>query len=48
MVGTSLVAQWLRLFLPMQEVWVGSWPKNQIIKEKKRRSNIVINSIKAF
>ena len=55
-IGTSLVVQWLRLLLPMQDVWVQSLvgklrshmtldQKNQNIK---KRSNVVTNSIKAL
>jgi len=51
--GPSLVVQWLRLHLPMQEVWVksllrelryphASWPKNQNI------NSITTNSIKTL
>ena len=54
--GTSLVAQWFRLYLPVQGVWVQSLdkklrfphalqPKNQNIKS---RSNIMTYSLKVF
>ena len=54
--GTSLVVQWLRFCLPMQEVQVqflvgelrspcASWPKTQNINS---RSNIVTHSVKTF
>ena len=48
--GTSLVVQWLRLHLPMQEVWVqplvgdphASWTKNKNKNKTKHKTEAIL------